>query len=167
MYGTTLAVLLAVGAIGEGDRAPDFTLPDQDGRPLTLSSIGQDRVVVLYFYPQDDTPGCTLEAQGFRDNFAAFSAAGAVILGVSSDSVASHRAFAAKHQLPFRLLADEGGRVRALYGVPTTALFIPGRVTYVIDRQGVVRLVYDSLGDAAGHVERALALVKTLAAGPR
>lgn len=164
MLATALSTIMLLGAIGEGDHAPVFTLPDQAGNPVSLAAYLGQRVVVLYFYPKDDTAGCTAEAQGFRDTYQDFVAAGAVVLGVSSDPVASHASFAGKNKLPFPLLADVGESVRRLYGVPTTALFIPGRVTYVIDLEGKVRMVYDSLTDATGHVERALALVKGLAA---
>lgn len=98
-----------------GEPAPPFTLPDQDGKPVSLSDFA-GKWVVLYFYPKDDTPGCTKEACNFRDNHAAIEARGAVVLGVSGDSSASHRKFADKYSLPFRLLADEGNAVAKQYG---------------------------------------------------
>ena len=122
-----------------GDKAPDFTLPSSTGEPLTLSKLYAERTVVLYFYPKDDTPGCTVEACTFRDQYDVFVEAGAEVVGVSSDSVASHEAFAQKHKLPMKLVADEGGRVRALYGVRSTLGLLPGRATFVIDRQGILR----------------------------
>ncbi|HSJ97238.1 MAG TPA: peroxiredoxin [Myxococcota bacterium] len=142
--------------LGAGDRAPDFTLEDQDGRPVSLADFRGRKNVVVYFYPKDDTPGCTKESCAFRDQYEAFTDAGAEVLGISSDSVASHKAFAAKHRLPFRLLADTGGKVRAAFGVPRTAGLLPGRVTYVIDREGVVRHAFNSQLAATRHVDEAI-----------
>src|ERR1700759_5494513 len=109
-----------------GDKAPDFTLPAQNGEPVRLSDRLGQRVVVLYFYPKDDTRGCTAEACAFRDSHEVFTDAGAAVIGVSSDSVARHAAFAGRHELPFTLLSDEKGQVRKQYGVPTTLGVIPG-----------------------------------------
>src|SRR5579863_913316 len=100
-----------------GDKAPDFTLPSSSGEPLKLSDLWTKRTVVLYFYPKDDTPGCTVEACSFRDRYDAFAEAGAEVVGISSDSAASHDRFASKHKLPMKLAADEQGTVRALYNV--------------------------------------------------
>ena len=111
-----------------GDKAPDFTLPSQAGEPVRLSDRLGERVVILYFYPKDETPGCTKEACAFRDSYEVFTDAGAEVIGVSSDSVASHDAFAGHHKLPFTLLSDEGGSVRKSYGVPATLGLLPGRV---------------------------------------
>ena len=145
-----------------GDKAPDFTLPSQSGEPVRLQDrIGQ-RVVVLYFYPKDETTGCTAEACAFRDSHEVFTAAGAEVIGVSSDSVDRHAAFAGKHGLPFTLLSDGGGKVRKAYGVPTALGFIPGRVTYVIDRSGTVRHVFNSMMNIDRHVKDALGVVQQL-----
>jgi thioredoxin-dependent peroxiredoxin len=150
--------------IGVGDKAPDFTLPSQSGEPVRLQDrIGQ-HVVVLYFYPKDETRGCTAEACAFRDSHEVFAEAGAEVIGVSSDSVAKHASFADHHKLPFTLLSDEGGRVRKSYGVPATLGLIPGRVTYVIDRTGTVRHVFNSMTNIGKHVEAALAVVRQLQA---
>jgi peroxiredoxin Q/BCP len=119
-------------------------------------------VVVLYFYPKDNTSGCTAEACAFRDSHEVFSEAGAEVIGVSSDSVAKHTGFADKHKLPFTLLSDQGGKVRKLYGVPAVLGLIPGRVTYVIDREGIVRQVFNSMTNISGHVNDALEMVKQL-----
>jgi peroxiredoxin Q/BCP len=148
--------------LGAGDRAPDFTLEDQDGRPVSLADFRGRRAVVVYFYPKDDTPGCTKESCAFRDQYEAFLDAGAEVIGISSDSVASHEAFAAKHRLPFRLLADVGGTVRAAFGVPRTAGLLPGRVTYVIDRDGVIRHAFNSQLAAARHVDEAIEVLRSL-----
>src|SRR5260370_9519634 len=123
-----------------GDLAPDFELPDQSGTPVRLGDLVGQRPVVLYFYPKDKTPGCTIEARAFRDSYGAFTDAGAEVLGVSSDSVASHRRFVASEGLPFRLLADRGGGVRGLYGGGQPPRILPGPGTSAIARNGVTRL---------------------------
>lgn len=153
------------GGIQAGDKAPDFTLPSQDGEPVRLADRLGERVVVLYFYPKDETPGCTREACAFRDSYEAFTEAGADVLGVSSDSADKHAAFASHHSLPFTLLSDEGGAVRKSYGVPSTLGVLPGRVTYVIDREGTVRHVFSSQLSIGRHVADALDVVKKLQAG--
>jgi peroxiredoxin Q/BCP len=151
--------------IGVGDKAPDFTLPSQSGEQVRLQDrIGQG-VVVLYFYPKDETSGCTREACAFRDSHEVFTDAGAEVIGVSSDSVDKHAAFATHHKLPFTLLSDKGGKVRKEYGVPATLGLIPGRVTYVIDRDGTVRHVFNSMTNINGHVQDALEVVRQLQAG--
>jgi peroxiredoxin Q/BCP len=139
-----------------GSLAPDFELPDQNGNPVRLSQYRGGRAVVLYFYPKDDTSGCTAEACKFRDDFEKFRAIGAEIIGVSDDSTESHARFISKYHLPFTLLSDKGGRVRKLYGVKKTFGLIPGRVTFVIDRNGVVRHSFSSQSSPARHVEEAL-----------
>lgn len=145
--------------VAEGQRAPEFTLPDANGKPVRLADFS-GKPVVLYFYPKDDTPGCTKEACSFRDQYQDFQDAGAVVIGVSSDSSESHRKFAAKHRLPFTLLADRGGEVRKRYGVPATLGLLPGRVTFVIDGGGVVRHVFNSQLDATRHVTEALGTLR-------
>jgi len=148
--------------LGAGDPAPDFTLDDQDGRPVSLGDFRGQKNVVVYFYPKDDTPGCTKESCAFRDHYTAFLDAGAEVIGISSDSASSHKAFAEKHRLPFRLLADAGGKVRAAFGVQRTAGLLPGRVTYVIDRQGVIRHAFSSQLAATRHVDEAIEVLRTL-----
>ena len=145
-----------------GDKAPDFTLPSQSGDQVRLYDRLGQRVVVLYFYPRDDTPGCTAEACAFRDSYEVFTGAGAEVIGVSSDSVDRHAAFAGKHELPFTLLSDKGGQVRKLYGAPTVLGMVPGRVTYVIDRQGTVRHVFNSMTNIGNHISDALQVVRKL-----
>ena len=145
-----------------GDRAPDFTLCSQSGERVGLHEVVAKKEVVLYFYPKDNTPGCTTEAKAFRDSYEAFKEAGAEVLGVSSDTVDSHREFAATCNLPFRILSDPGGEVRRLYGVPSTMGLIPGRVTYIIDRNGVVRHIFSSQINPAKHVEEALKVLATI-----
>ncbi|MBX5448806.1 peroxiredoxin [Thermogemmatispora sp.] len=145
-----------------GDLAPDFTLPDQTGRPVSLHDFIGKAVIVLYFYPKDNTPGCTAEAVCFRDSYVVFKQAGAEVIGVSSDSSESHQQFANQHRLPFILLSDQGAAVRKRYGVPTTLGLLPGRVTYIIDKRGVVRHIFSSQFNPEKHVEEALTIVRAL-----
>jgi thioredoxin-dependent peroxiredoxin len=147
-----------------GDKAPDFTLPSQAGEQVRLSDRLGERIVVLYFYPKDETVGCTKEACAFRDSYEVLAEAGAEVIGVSSDSVDKHAAFAGHHELPFTLLSDQGGQVRKSYAVPATLGLLPGRVTYVIDRAGTVRHVFSSQTNIGRHVNDALDVVKKLSA---
>ena len=144
-----------------GNPAPDFSLPDQDGTLVSLADFRDESVVVLYFYPKDNTSVCTAQACGFRDSYESFLDAGAVVIGISSDSVESHEGFAAEHQLPFRLLSDEDGEVRERYDA-SGFLGTPGRVTFVIDRQGIIRHRFSSMFSADEHIEEALEVVRTL-----
>ena len=146
-----------------GDRAPEFTLPASGGKSLSLAELtaGQ-KAVVVYFYPKDDTPGCTVEACGFRDSYDVFTEAGARVVGISSDSVESHRAFATDCSLPFKILSDADGEVRKRYGVPSSMGFLPGRVTYVIDRGGVVRYIFSSQLHATRHAQEALESLRAI-----
>ena len=144
----------------EGDTAPDFTLKQQDGKEVTLSREWGKNVVVLYFYPMDDTPGCTKEACTFRDLNQDFKNAGAEILGISVDDMASHKKFQEKHKLPFTLLADADKKVTERYEVKN---FIgkAKRVSFVIDRSGIIRKIYPDV-DVSVHGQEVLAFVKTL-----
>jgi thioredoxin-dependent peroxiredoxin len=156
-----LDTLIGTGTgLQAGTEAPDFTLNDQNGKPVHLASFRGRKTVVVYFYPKDDTPGCTAEACMFRDQFAEFSDAGAEVLGVSSDSEASHKKFAEKYNLPFSLLSDQGGRVRAAFGVPATFGLLPGRVTFVIDKQGIIRHAFNSQINATKHVAESLTVIR-------
>ncbi len=134
------------------DPAPDFTLTDDTGRPFTLSTLRGHKAVVLYFYPKDGTPGCTKEARAFRDLHEELQGAGAEIIGVSGDSPERHAHFKAKHMLPFKLLSDPDGRIRALYGVRFSLGLIPGRVTFVIDKNGLIRHSYNGQFNIGMHV---------------
>lgn len=145
-----------------GSPAPDFELADQNGKPVKLSEYRGKSAVVVYFYPHDDTTGCTAESCAFRDEFARFREAGAEVIGISVDSTDSHGKFASKYSLPFTLLSDPGGRVRKLFGVKRTFGVLPGRATFVIDRQGVVRLAFSSAFEFARHAEEALRAVVSL-----
>ena len=148
-------------AVKLGDTAPDFTLTSQTGTSVSLKNFRGKKNVIVYFYPKDDTPGCTAEACAFRDSYEVFKDAGAEVIGISDDSQQSHEKFATKYQLPFTLLSDMGNKVRQLYGVPPTLWIMPGRVTYVIDKQGVVKHIFDSMLDFKAHISEAL---KTLEA---
>lgn len=147
--------------LAAGAKAPDFSLEDQNGRRVSSADL-RGRNVIVYFYPKDDTPGCTREACSFRDQYTDFTDAGAEVYGISSDSPASHRAFAAKYELPFTLLSDPGGKVRESFGVPATLGLLPGRVTYVIDKQGVIRHAFNSQLSPARHVAEALQVLGCL-----
>lgn len=152
--------------VGVGDRAPEFTLPTQTGEFVSLKDLVGKKEIVLYFYPKDNTPGCTAEAGAFRDQYEVFKGLGAEVIGVSSDSVGSHRDFASKCNLPFTILSDQGGRVRKLYGVPSTFGLLPGRVTYIIDTKGVVRHVFSSQMNPAKHVEEAMKVLEEISGEP-
>jgi peroxiredoxin Q/BCP len=143
-----------------GAQAPDFVLPDQSGAPVRLSDLLKRQAVVLYFYPMDGTPGCTLEARAFEAQREQLAEAGAMVVGVSSDSVRSHRRFATRQNLAFPLLSDREGAVRRLYGVEEALGFLPGRVTYVIDPDGTVRHVYSSWVRPTRHPDEALAALR-------
>jgi peroxiredoxin Q/BCP len=152
----------AARPVSVGDPAPDFTLADQAGRLIDLRRF-RGRTVVLYFYPRDHSVVCTTEACDFRDNYEIFRQADAEILGISSDSGASHATFADLHGLPFRLLSDPGGLVRARYGVPRFLGLVPGRVTYIIDKHGIVRQIIRSMFSATRHVRESLHAARELA----
>jgi peroxiredoxin Q/BCP len=145
-----------------GDRVPDFSLLDQTSTTVTRDTLLARGPLVLYFYPKDDTTGCRKEACSFRDAFEAFSDLGASVVGVSSDDPASHAHFAEKHRLPFTLLSDPGGTLRKHFGVPKTWGFIPGRVTYIIDRDGVIRYVFSSMFAPEKHITEALRILRAL-----
>jgi thioredoxin-dependent peroxiredoxin len=149
-------------AVKVGDALPDVSLKSQTGETVNLKDFVGQKCVVLYFYPKDDTPGCTKESCSFRDSYTAFQEAGAEVIGISGDDMASHQAFAAKHQLPFTLLSDEGNAVRKSFGVPSTFGILPGRVTYVIDRAGIVRHLFNSQLNFQGHIDESLKVVQGL-----
>jgi thioredoxin-dependent peroxiredoxin len=144
-----------------GSVAPDFTLPSQAGEMVSLKDFFGRNPVVLFFYPKDDSPGCTREVCAFRDNFEEFRNLDVQVIGISSDSVESHRNFAVKYDLSFPLLSDGGGNIRRLYGVPKTFGLFPGRVTYVIDKEGVVSHVFASQLSVERHVQEALTALRS------
>ncbi len=145
-----------------GDKAPDFTLKSGSGQTVSLSDFKGKKSVVVFFYPKDETSVCTKEACAFRDQFQVFKDLGAEVIGVSSDSEASHKGFAEHHKLPYTLLSDEGGKLRKTYGVPSTMGIIPGRVTYVIDKDGIVKHIFNSQTEGEKHVTEAIATLKKI-----
>ena len=146
-----------------GSTIPAFTLPDQNGNLFEINSVLGKKNLVIYFYPKDDSPGCTAQACSFRDQFEVFKEADAVIIGISGQSVESHKQFAEKHRLSFTLLSDEGNKIRKQFGVPTNLLgLLPGRVTYIADKTGRVIYVFNSQTKATEHVDEALRILKEL-----
>ncbi len=145
-----------------GDSAPNFTLPSQFGGNITLSKFFGKKNIVLYFYPKDESRGCTRQACSFRDSYEIFKELGAEVIGVSSDDVESHKSFASKHSLPFILLSDKDKKVRKLYGVPSTLGVLPGRVTYIIDKEGIIRHIFSSQFQPQKHIDEAIKVLKRL-----
>ena len=141
--------------LNRGGRVPDVMLVDADGNPVALSML-TGRPLVLFFYPKDDTPGCTMEACSFRDAYQSFVDAGAEVIGVSSDSADSHARFRGKHRLPYRLFSDPGGRARRAFGVPKTLGILPGRATFVIGADGAILYAFNSQFQPERHVANAL-----------
>ncbi|PXY42043.1 peroxiredoxin [Flavobacterium cheongpyeongense] len=145
-----------------GDIVPNFTAKDSHGEVFDSQSVLGRKPLVIYFYPKDNTPGCTVEACSFRDQYEDFKDLGAEVIGVSADSVKSHQKFANKHKLPFILLSDEDKRLRHLFGVKNNLFgLLPGRVTFIIDRNGLVIYIFDSM-NAARHIPKALDIIKEL-----
>lgn len=145
-----------------GDSAPDLTFSTSKGESVSLRDFRGKRTVVLFFYPRAGTPVCTKEACAFRDAYEAFTDAGAVVIGISGDNEKRRDSFGVKHEIPFLLASDVDGSIRRAFGVPKTWAVAPGRVTYVIDRGGVIRLRFQDAMNAMRHVEEALALVRNL-----
>ncbi len=146
-----------------GSIIPRFTLKDQNGNLFPIDSVLGRSKLVIYFYPKDDSPGCTKEACYFRDQFEVFAEADAIIIGISGQSVQSHKKFAEKYRLSYTLLSDEGNKVRKLFGVPTDLFgLLPGRVTYVIDKTGKVVFIFDSQTQTKKHVDDALKILQAL-----
>jgi peroxiredoxin Q/BCP len=149
-------------ALQIGDRLPDFTLPSATGETVNISDFKGKKPLVIYFYPKDDTPGCTAESCAFRDSYQVFQDIGAEVIGISGDSVESHQKFAQKYNLPFLLLSDTQNSVRKQFGVPATLFVLPGRVTYVTDKEGVIRHIFNSMMDFKAHVDEALNTLKAI-----
>ena len=148
-----------------GDKVPDFTAYDDKGNVFESSSVIGQRVVVLYFYPKNFTPGCIKEACDFRDHYVDFKKLGAEIIGISSDSSSSHKKFKLKYQLPFTFLADKDGHLRQIFEVKSLLFgLLPGRETFVIDKNGVLKYRFNSI-NASSHLGEALKIVKELADG--
>ncbi len=151
-------------ALQVGDKIPDFSAKDNKGNDFDSASVVGKKPVVFYFYPKDNTPGCTAQACSFRDQYEDFKDLGAEVVGISSDSIASHEKFAHQYKLPFILLSDDDKKLRNLFGVkPNLFGLIPGRVTYVVDRNGIIQLIFDSLV-ATNHIAKALEKIKKIVA---
>ena len=148
-------------ALGVGDSLPDFNLEDQDGEMRSPASV-RGRWLVLFFYPKDDTPGCTAEACSFRDNAAVFKNLNAEVWGISGDDGVSHRRFATRHNLEYPLLSDKNNALRRSMNVPKAMGLLPGRVTYVVDGEGVIRHVFSNLLDGPAHVREAERVISSL-----
>ncbi|AIG30540.1 peroxiredoxin [Flavobacterium psychrophilum] len=145
-----------------GDKMPIFGAKDQDGNNFYIESVLHKKILVIYFYPKDETPGCTKQACSFRDEYEDIKNAGAEVIGISSDSPNSHKKFAQNHKLPYTLLSDNDKNIRKLFGVPSAMLgLIPGRVTYVIDLKGTVQMVYNNL-NASQHIPKSLEAIQKL-----
>ncbi|KAK3213333.1 hypothetical protein Dsin_018039 [Dipteronia sinensis] len=159
---STPAKTSIVAKVNKGQVPPSFTLKDQDGKTVSLSKF-KGKPVVVYFYPADETPGCTKQACAFRDSYEKFKKAGAEVVGISGDDTSSHKAFAKKYKLPYTLLSDEGNKVRKEWGVPSD-LFgtLPGRQTYVLDKKGEVQLVYNNQFQPEKHIDETLKLLQSL-----
>src|SRR4029450_1339949 len=149
-------------SIGIGDRAPEFTVTAPDGRRVSLADFRGNHAVVVFFYPRDNTSVCTQEACAFRDAYEDFVQAGAVGIGVSRDSNETDQSFAAAQRLPYLLVADVDGSLRRAFGVPNSLLVLPGRVTYVIDRDGIVRHIFNEMFHGKQHMQEALRIVREL-----
>ncbi|MEN9742600.1 MAG: hypothetical protein RLZZ65_405 [Bacteroidota bacterium] len=146
-----------------GDCCPIFSLPNSQGQEIQIETFIGKKILVLFFYPKDDTPGCTKEACAFRDAYADFIDLGCEVFGISSDGQQSHQAFQEKHQLPYPLLSDAQKKVRQQFGVPGNLFgLIPGRVTYVIDLQGKIAGIFNSQTNPVGHIDEAKKVVKQL-----
>lgn len=150
--------------VAVGAKAPDFALPDHDGHEVRLSNLTAKGPVVVFFYPKDGTPGCTKEACAFRDVYDTFAENGCQLLGISGDGAEAHTAFRARHKLNFTLLTDRGGHVAKAWGVKKTLGLLPGRATFVVDGEGVVRHQFVGLLQAEQHVITALEVVRKLGA---
>lgn len=143
--------------IKKGDQCPDFSLPNQEGKMIHFSDIIGKKNCVLFFYPKDNSLGCTVEACSFRDNLPRFEGLDCVVLGISSGSVLSHKDFAEKHKLTYDLLSDINDELRNTFGLPKSYFgLIKGRVTFVIDKQGIIQFVFNSQTNVFGHVKKAI-----------
>jgi peroxiredoxin Q/BCP len=149
--------------LNTGDLLPSFSLPDQEGNIFKSESFSGKKAMVIYFYPKDETSGCTREACAFRDSYKDFLDAGAEVIGISSDSVESHVKFARHHSLPFTLLSDENGELRKKFEVPSNIFgLLQGRVTYVVDKKGIIRYIFNSQVSIDKHITETLRIIRDL-----
>ena len=146
-----------------GDKCPDFSLLDQNGELVTIKEIIGEKNIVIYFYPKDNTWGCTKQACSFRDSFQDFVDLGCEVIGISTDSVDSHKMFSMKYNLNFKILSDVDDEVREKFGVPKSLFgIIKGRVTYIIDKKGTVAWNFNSQLNAEGHISKSIEVLKKL-----
>ena len=145
-----------------GDRAPNFTGKDQNGNDFSLSELIGKKNIVLYFYPKDFTRGCTIETRSFASAYNALKSLGAEVIGVSSDDVETHKRFASTCGAEFPLISDRDGSIRRLYDVKPTLGLIPGRVTYIIDKEGRIAHVFSSQLKPSKHAEEAVRVLREL-----
>ncbi|MBP9793422.1 MAG: peroxiredoxin [Flavobacterium sp.] len=145
-----------------GDKLPLFGAKDQNGNDFYIQSVLEKKVLVIYFYPKDDTPGCTKQACFLRDQYEEFKAIGAEVIGISGDSVPAHKKFASKYDLPFVLLSDADKSLRKLFGVKSSMMgLLPGRVTFVVDKKGIIQMIFDDM-NATNHLDKTVEKVKSL-----
>jgi len=148
-------------AVQVGDKVPLFIATDSNGNSFDISQY-TDKPLVIYFYPKDDTPGCTIQACTFRDQYQDFKDLGAEVIGISSDSVQSHQKFIKRYKLPFILLSDFDKKIRNKFGVPNDLFgLLPGRATYVTDKEGIIQLIFDSTSSKI-HIQKALQILKRM-----
>ena len=148
-----------------GSPAPDFSRQTADGKTFSLKDLQGKRAVVLFFYPKDETSVCTKEACTFRDSYQKFQELGAEVVGVSGDDKESHEHFAANHHLQYQLISDSDGSLRKLYRVQNSMGLIPGRVTFVIDKEGTIRMIFNNMMDGPRHVKEALDTLQSINSG--
>jgi peroxiredoxin Q/BCP len=148
-------------ALQIGDKIPFFVATDSNGNSFEAKDY-LGKPLVIYFYPKDDTPGCTIQACTFRDQYQDFKDLGGEVIGISSDSVQSHQKFIKRYKLPFILLSDFDKKIRNAFGVPNDLFgLLPGRATYVADKKGIIQLVFDSTS-AKIHIQKALQILKRM-----
>ena len=143
-----------------GDQVPSFSLIDQHGKVRTSNKLNKS--LVLFFYPKDDTPGCTIEACGFRDKYDLFKILGAEVWGISNGNTQSHLRFANKNKLQYPLLCDQNNIIRKKFGVPKTLGFIEGRVTYIINSKRMITHIFEDLLNGPAHIKEAIKALKKL-----
>lgn len=145
-----------------GESAPDFSLPNEENKLVSLSDYREKSSVVLFFYPKDFSPGCTSQACHFRDNYEDFTDLGATVLGISGDSVETHKKFLDQYLFPFSLLSDKGDQVRKIYGATKGFGLLPGRYTFVIDKNGIIRYIFTSETNMKKHIDESIRILKEI-----
>ena len=143
------------------DKIPVFTLKDQNDNDFSVEKLIGRKAMVIFFYPKNFTPGCVKEVCAFRDQYQEFQDYGVEVIGISSDGLESHQKFAKKHNLPFTLLSDTKGKIRKLFGVPSSLLgLLPGRMTFVVDKNGIIKMRFNNQFGAERHIEESLKVLK-------